>query len=274
MDSHGNEVADADHLDFLDQMMATEMDSPPVQLPTPSEAREAIGHKLEMRPTEADLVERNIMPGAYSAVKSVHPALYANAMRLHRAKVESTVNTKLQIRPTRDEMMQRHLLPDSTHHPSIQEFHKALDMRASRNLLNTHLENRPGPLDLANQRILSLPAGHDIKREPTPSFMENKSPVEGSPQGKEQHDVTMAPPGAAPEPPPLPPTFANVSVSQSTTTGPTTPPIRKPSVYSITSPDGVLRPPAVFVRATYEHANRNTANSTRSYCARAAHFSG
>lgn len=146
-------------------------------------------------------------------------------------------------------MQQRHLLPTTAHHASITEKHKQLAMGQRAQLLNGHMDTRPGPLDLMDKGILPQPVNDSltIKREPTPNIMagDNLSPTQSA-----ANDPHTSPTGAvsldgsgsafAPKPPPLPPLLSN---ARPPTVAPSTPPLRRPSSYVITSPDGILQPP-------------------------------
>lgn len=169
--------------------------------------------------------------------------------RLHQAKVNDTLNRRIGIRPTPEEMQQRHLLPTTTHHASITEKHKQIAMGQRAQLLEGHMDTRPGPLDLVDKGI--LPPVNDsftIKREPTPNITAGGN-LSASHSPANNHSTsltgTLNRQGSdsvfAPKAPPLPPLLSN---ARPPTVLPSSPQrIRRPSSYTITSPDGILQSP-------------------------------
>jgi len=208
--------------------MDGEADSP-INLPeTMSEARESIGTRLGSRPTQQELVARNIMPGGWS-----HPALHAASRALGRAKVGDALSRKFQTRPTKNEIVQRNIMRDTQASPLVVERQHEIEQRLMRQHLEAKIENRPGPLDLVSSSILEPPGSLEltlVKRE----WPELEPAVKMEPDG-------------VPLPPPLPELSPSRRNSESEpfayelgpeARGALSPSAsRQPSLYSISSPD-------------------------------------
>lgn len=186
----------------------------------------ALSTRLESRPTQRELVDRNIIRG------SSHPKLHAASAALSWDMREATLNRKLQNRPTKDEVVQRNIMKAQ---PSalVAERRNELEAIQKRRLLESRLENRPGPLDLVCSGYIEPPGNLDVsscvKREWTPA-------------DDGQMDVGEGP--NPPLPPPLPelsPARGSAGSFDFGAGGPSDPLLspapRRPSLYSISSPD-------------------------------------
>ena len=73
-----------------------------------------------------------------------------------RLNCSEILNEKLSHRPDRDELISKGILHDSQCAPSLQNAEQKLKRARLADELNTHLLNRPGPLDLIQNHILHI----------------------------------------------------------------------------------------------------------------------
>ena len=78
-----------------------------------------------------------------------------NLCSLSRSEV---LNVKLSQRPERQQLVEQGILHDSQCAPSLQNAERALKRARLADQLNSSLANRPGPLDLIQEKILHLDA--------------------------------------------------------------------------------------------------------------------
>eukprot|EP00037_Helgoeca_nana_P012989 m.119145 g.119145 ORF g.119145 m.119145 type:complete len:650 (+) comp21773_c2_seq1:133-2082(+) len=149
-------ILDLGEMDVVGMAM-DEADSP-LNIPESIDAaRETLTTRLVGRPTQQELVARNIMPGGSS-----HPKLHAASVSLSWDMREATLNRKLSHRPTKDEVVQRNIMKAAQSSALVLERRHEIEQNQKRRFLESRLENRPGPLDLVCSGYIEPPGNLDV----------------------------------------------------------------------------------------------------------------